>query len=292
MVIGLTAGSVWSNDVASRRSTRRFANCGMNCSIGSSSWKQPSSKRRSAAQDVISFVFEKTRNMWSTRNGICASMSAHPMHVTSIKSLLTSTAEENPERIAINVPLHGSVRGPKVVAGGCDFHVFDDWPRALIASKAVEVLTQDFESLPRDGGKTSRHLSPPHHRRLEPGNREIHQRGHDGEDGDSGHHDVHLENLRAVLDEIAEPQIGRLKLADDDTYQRQPRIDLERGHQGRHAAGQHDLSQNLSLGGAERLRQLDLVGIDALETRVDHQDGDEHGNCKRHAVDRQAGAEP
>src|SRR6516165_10867155 len=103
---------------------------------------------------------------------------------------------------------------------------------------------------------------------------------------------IHLENLRAVLDEIAEPQIGRLKLADDDTYQRQPRIDLERGHQGRHAAGQHDLSQNLSLGGAERLRQLDLVGIDALETRVDHQDGDEHGNCKRHAVDRQGGAEP
>src|SRR5262249_7214611 len=197
MVIGLTAGSVWSNDVASGRSTRRFASCGMNCSIGSSSWKQPSSKRRSAAQDVISFVFEKTRNMWSTRNGICASMSAHPMHVTSIKSLLTSTAEENPER-----RLPSTYRCMAACAGR------HDWPRALIASRAVEVLTQAFESLPREGGKPSRHLSPPHHRRLEPGNREIHQRGHDGEDGDSGHHDVHLENLRAVLDEIAEPQIG------------------------------------------------------------------------------------
>src|SRR5215468_9835128 len=62
---------------------------------------------------------------------------------------------ESGKKIAINVPLHGSVRGPKVVAGGCDFHVFHDWPRALIASKAVEVLTQDFESHPRDGGKTS-----------------------------------------------------------------------------------------------------------------------------------------
>src|SRR6476620_4756970 len=98
MVIGLTAGSVWSNDVAPGRSTRRFASCGMNRSIGSSSWKRPSSNRRSAAQDVISFVFEKTRNMWSTPKGICASLSAQPMHFTSIKSLPTSTAEENPER--------------------------------------------------------------------------------------------------------------------------------------------------------------------------------------------------
>jgi hypothetical protein len=98
MVIGLTAGSVWSNDVAPGRSTRRFASCGMNRSIGSSSWKRPCSNKRSAAQDVISFVFEKTRNMWSTRNGICASLSAHPMHFTSTKSLPTSTAEENPER--------------------------------------------------------------------------------------------------------------------------------------------------------------------------------------------------
>src|SRR5215813_249617 len=88
----------WSNDVASGRSTRRFASCGINCSIGSSSWKWPSSNRRSAAQDVISFVFEKTRNMWSSRNGIGASLSAHPRHFTSTKSLPTSTAEENPER--------------------------------------------------------------------------------------------------------------------------------------------------------------------------------------------------
>jgi hypothetical protein len=36
--------------------------------------------------------------MWSTRNGIRASLSAHPMHCTSTKSLPTSTAEENPER--------------------------------------------------------------------------------------------------------------------------------------------------------------------------------------------------
>ena len=98
MVIGRTAGSVWSSDDAPRRSTWRFASCGINCSIGSSSWKRPSSNRRSAAQDVISFVFEKTRNMWSTRKGIWASLSAHPMHYTSTNSLPTSTAEENPER--------------------------------------------------------------------------------------------------------------------------------------------------------------------------------------------------
>src|SRR5262249_21235707 len=97
------------------------------------SWKRPSSNKRRAAQEVTSFVFEKTRNMWSTRNGICASLSAHPMHFTSTKSLPTSTAEENPERRSpVNVPLHSSVRRPKIVSGGCDFHAFHNWPHASI----------------------------------------------------------------------------------------------------------------------------------------------------------------
>src|SRR3977135_3353393 len=58
MVIGLTAGSAWSNDVAPGRSTLRFASCGINRSIGSSSWNRPSSNSSSAAQDVISLVLE------------------------------------------------------------------------------------------------------------------------------------------------------------------------------------------------------------------------------------------
>src|SRR5262245_66283512 len=33
---------------------------------------------------------------------------------------------ESSKTIPINVPLHGSVQGPKVVAGGRDFHVFHD----------------------------------------------------------------------------------------------------------------------------------------------------------------------
>ena len=98
MVIGRTAGSVWSSDVAPGRSTERFASCGINRSTGSSSWKRPSSNSSSAAQDVISLVFEKMRNMWSTRKGICASLSAHPMQLTSTKSRPTSTADENPDR--------------------------------------------------------------------------------------------------------------------------------------------------------------------------------------------------
>src|SRR5262245_2918905 len=39
---------------------------------------------------------------------------------------------ESRKKIPINVPLHGSVRRPKVVGGGCDFHAFHDWPRASI----------------------------------------------------------------------------------------------------------------------------------------------------------------
>jgi hypothetical protein len=35
---------------------------------------------------------------------------------------------ESGKKIPINVALHGSVRRPKVVPGGCDFHVFHDYP--------------------------------------------------------------------------------------------------------------------------------------------------------------------
>src|SRR5215469_5628120 len=141
MVIGLTAGSVWSNDVASGRSTRRFASCGINCSIGSLSWKWPSSNRRSAAQDVISFVFEKTRNMWSTRNGIGASLSAHPAnHIYQI-STDEHRGRESRKKIPINVPLHGSVRRPKVVPGGFDFHVFHDWSLVHVITRPTSGLS-------------------------------------------------------------------------------------------------------------------------------------------------------
>src|SRR5947209_11367602 len=86
------------NEVAPGRSTRRFANSGRNPSMGSSSWKWPSSNSNSAALAVISLVLEKTRKMWSTRRGIRASLSAHPMHFKSTKSLPTSTAKDTPER--------------------------------------------------------------------------------------------------------------------------------------------------------------------------------------------------
>src|SRR5262249_51608825 len=79
--------------------------------------------------------------MWSRRNGICASLSAHPMHFTSTKSLPTSTAEESRKKIAINVVLHGSVRRPKVVPGGCDFHVFHDWALVHVITRPTSGLS-------------------------------------------------------------------------------------------------------------------------------------------------------
>jgi hypothetical protein len=33
---------------------------------------------------------------------------------------------ESRQKIPIDVPLHGGMRGPKVVPGGCDLHVFHD----------------------------------------------------------------------------------------------------------------------------------------------------------------------
>jgi hypothetical protein len=35
---------------------------------------------------------------------------------------------ESGKKIPVDVALHGSARRPEVVPGGCDFHVFHDWP--------------------------------------------------------------------------------------------------------------------------------------------------------------------
>jgi hypothetical protein len=40
---------------------------------------------------------------------------------------------ESRKKIPINVPLHGSVRRPKVIPGGCDFHVFHDLAPLVLA---------------------------------------------------------------------------------------------------------------------------------------------------------------
>ena len=70
------------------------------------------------------------------------------------------------------------------------------------------------------GGEGSDHeLPPPHRRALQPRDREIHQRRHDRQDRDRGHHDIHLEDLAAVLNEIAKAVGGRLEFADHDADQ-------------------------------------------------------------------------
>src|SRR4029450_7816219 len=109
----LSAGSVWSNDVASRRSTWRFANCGVNRSIGSSSWKSPSSNRRRAAEDV------------TPRQGYLPFLGgpADAGHIDQVPPD-EQRGRESGKKTAIDVSLHGRVRRPEVVPGGCDFQVF------------------------------------------------------------------------------------------------------------------------------------------------------------------------
>src|SRR4029077_3919802 len=97
-------------------------------------------------------------------------------------------------------------------------------------------------------GRLPSRLAWAHHGVLQPGDREIHRGRNDGQNGDSGHHDIHLENLAAVLNEIAKTKIGRLELANDHAHERQAGIYLERSHERRHAPGQHDFSQDLPLG--------------------------------------------
>ena len=58
-----------------------------------------------------------------------------------------------------------------------------------------------------------------------------------------------------------------------DADERQAGIHLEGRDQRRDAPRQHHLGQDLPLAGAEGLRQLHLVGIDAPEAAIDHQNG-------------------
>jgi hypothetical protein len=57
---------------------------------------------------------------------------------------------ESRKKIPINVPLHGSVRRPKVIPGGCDFHVFHDLAPLVLA------ITRLTSSLLGLGGSTMR----------------------------------------------------------------------------------------------------------------------------------------
>src|SRR5215831_8505307 len=59
-----------------------------------------------------------------------------PAELTPLTRLTFSADEhcgrESRKKIPIHVPLHGSMRWPKVVSCGCDFHVFHYWPRGSI----------------------------------------------------------------------------------------------------------------------------------------------------------------
>ena len=114
----------------------------MNLEIGSSSWKRPSSNNRRAAQDVISFVFEKTRNMWSTPHWHLRFLvgPSNAFHIYQI-SADEHRGRESRKKIAIDVALHGSVRRPKVVPGGRDFHVFHDWPLVHVITRPTPGLS-------------------------------------------------------------------------------------------------------------------------------------------------------
>jgi len=56
---------------------------------------------------------------------------------------------ESRKKIPINVPLHGSMRRPKVVPGGCNFHVFHARLFALATTRLTPSLSiHDF--VPRE----------------------------------------------------------------------------------------------------------------------------------------------
>jgi len=61
---------------------------------------------------------------------------------------------ESRKKIPINVPLHGSVRRPKVVPGGCDFHVSHDW----LLMHVIPPPLQLFSARSRHHGKIGKSI--------------------------------------------------------------------------------------------------------------------------------------
>ena len=130
MVIGRTAGSVWSSDVAPGRSTAAI--------------RKLRNKPLDRIVQLEAAVFEQQqRGTGCNQLGIGKDAEyvvdpqgylrflVGPPDAVHIHQIPTDEhrGRESGQKIPIDVPLHGSVRRPKVMVGGGDFHVFHDLAR-------------------------------------------------------------------------------------------------------------------------------------------------------------------
>ncbi len=122
----------------------------------------------------------------------------------------------------------------------------------------------------------------PLHQPLEQHHRLIQQRRHHRQQYDACHHQIHLENLPAVDDEIPQPRPGHQEFPGDDPHQRQSDVDLEGVKEGGYVIRQHDFAENLPFGGTEGARHTQgaRVGIPEAAEHLQHRH--HQRNSQRH----------
>ena len=104
-------------------------------------------------------------------------------------------------------------------------------------------------------------------RLFEQRHKEIHPRGEQAEDAGGAHHEVELEHLPAVHDEIPEPRPRHDVFAHDRADPRHADGDLQHGDEGGERRGDHELAQDLPLRRAHRAQEQDLILICGDERR-------------------------
>src|SRR2546425_5654544 len=89
----------------------------------------------------------------------------------------------------------------------------------------------------------------------------------------------HVERLRGVEDEVAEPRLRPEELGDDDADQPAREPEPQPGHDDRKRRGEHHLGEDLHRSRAERPRRLDEVTVGAFDAgegvEEDREDRDE-----------------
>lgn len=115
-----------------------------------------------------------------------------------------------------------------------------------------------------------------------PSSRSLQRRGRAGRircrDDDGEDHIIHLEDLRAIDDQIAESAVGSEKFSDDYTNKTESDVDLHCADQQWDRARYHDLHHNVALTSAEGVDQFDFLRIGLEKASEQCDDGAEDGN--------------
>ena len=106
----------------------------------------------------------------------------------------------------------------------------------------------------------------------------VQKHGQDAEDHDGGQHQIQLEDLASVDDEVAQALPASDEFADDDAHEAEADVDLHGVQEDRDGAGQDDLGEHILFMSAQGIDELRFFRIHLQESGVDCQDASEEGH--------------